>query len=88
MPFVLWFNFLSGFAYTLAGLGIAMRIGWEAPPASVLAVGIVLVFALLGSRIFRGGAYEIRTMGAMILRAAVWVWVAIAVNRARGAPVA
>ena len=27
-PFVLWFNFLSGFVYVLAGIGIAMGRRW------------------------------------------------------------
>lgn len=28
VPFVLWFNFLSGFVYVMAGIGIAMGRRW------------------------------------------------------------
>lgn len=39
MPFVLWFNFLAGFAYIVAGVGLWMRRRW----AMWLAVAIARV---------------------------------------------
>jgi hypothetical protein len=81
VPFVLWFNFLSGFAYVLAGIGIGMRRSWGATLATMLAVAILAVFALLGWHILRGGAYEMRTVGAMALRAAVWIGIALYLRR-------
>ncbi len=75
--FVLWFNFLSGFVYVLAGIGILMRKPWGGTLATALAVLIVAVFALFGWHVFRGGAYEMRTVGAMVLRAAVWIGIAV-----------
>ncbi|AKH99582.1 hypothetical protein IMCC20628_00863 [Hoeflea sp. IMCC20628] len=77
VPFVLWFNFLSGFAYVGAALGIARHKDWARRLSAGLAVAIVAVFALFGWHIFAGGAYEMRTVGAMILRSAVWVGIAI-----------
>ena len=77
VPFVLWFNFLSGFVYVLAGIGIALRKPWGSALATALALAILAVFALLGWHILRGGAYEMRTVGAMVLRAAVWIGIAI-----------
>ena len=74
--FVLWFNFLSGFAYVLVGAGIALGTRWAAAAAVLLALAIAAVFALFGLHIWQGGAYEMRTMGAMILRLAVWVVIA------------
>ena len=74
--FVLWFNFLSGFAYVLVGAGIALGKRWAAAAAVLLALAIAAVFALFGLHIWQGGAYEMRTMGAMILRLAVWVVIA------------
>lgn len=76
VPFVLWFNFLAGFAYALAGLGL-----WRgAPWARALAVGIALataaVFLAFLWHVWRGGAYEPRTMGALALRLAVWLAIA------------
>ncbi len=76
VPFVLWFNFLSGFVYVLAGLGIATRRSWAAKLAIALPVAIGAVFALLGLHVLQGGAFEMRTVGAMILRLAVWVGIA------------
>ncbi|MGB5559722.1 MAG: hypothetical protein WBN04_17150 [Paracoccaceae bacterium] len=81
VPFVLWFNFLSGFVYVLAGIGIALRKPWGSSLAMILALAIVAVFALFGWHIFRGGAYEMRTAGAMVLRAAVWIGIAVYLSR-------
>ena len=77
VPFVLWFNFLSGFVYVLAGIGIALRKPWGRTLAMALALAIITVFALFGWYVFRGGAYETRTIGAMVLRAAVWIGISI-----------
>ena len=76
VPFVLWFNFLSGFVYVLAGIGIALAKPWGTWLAIVLALAILAVFALFGLHILRGGLYEMRTMGAMVLRLAVWIGIA------------
>lgn len=81
VPFVLWFNFLSGFVYVLAGIGIAMRRRWSAWMAMALAVGIASVFALFGLHIFQGGAFEMRTVGAMILRLIVWIVISVVAFR-------
>jgi len=36
VPFVLWFNFLAGFAYIVAGVGLWMRRRWAAWLAIVI----------------------------------------------------
>ncbi len=71
--FVLWFNFLSGFVYILAGIGIAMGRRWAVTLSIGLAAAIAVVFALFGLHIYEGGAFEMRTVGAMSLRLVVWV---------------
>jgi len=77
VPFVLWFNFLAGFAYLLAGTGLFMQKHW-APLLSVLiAVATLLVFVFLGLHILNDGAYESRTIAAMSLRSFVWVAIAV-----------
>jgi hypothetical protein len=86
VPFVLWFNFLSGFVYVLAGIGIGMRRAWGGTLATILAVASLAVFALLGWHVYRGGAYEMRTVGAMVLRAAVWIGIALYLRRAGASP--
>lgn len=76
VPFVLWFNFLSGFAYVLAGVGIAMGRRWATLLALALVAGIATVFTLFGLHVIQGGAFEMRTMGAMTLRLVVWILIA------------
>lgn len=83
VPVVLWFNFLSGFAYVLAGIGVALRRPWAGPLALALVAGIAAVFVLFGLHVARGGAYEMRTLGAMTLRLAVWSLIAVIALRDR-----
>ena len=74
--FVLWFNFLIGFAYIRAGVWLYrwQKCGFKL--AIAIAAATLLVFALLGLLIMNGGAYEQRTVGAMILRSGVWIVIA------------
>jgi hypothetical protein len=83
VPFVLWFNFLSGFLYILAGVGIAMRRGWAIMLSFALAAGIAVVFALFGLRAYQGVGFEMRTVGAMALRLTVWIVIAAIAYRSR-----
>lgn len=73
VPWVLWFNFLAGFAYVAAGLGLWWRQGWAAGLALGIALATALVFAAFGLYVVNGGAYETRTMAAMALRTTVWL---------------
>ena len=81
VPFVLWFNFLSGFAYVGAAVGILLLKRWARYLAIALAITIVAVFAVFGWHVLSGGAYEMRTVGAMTLRSAVWIGIAIYLQR-------
>jgi hypothetical protein len=81
VPFVLWFNFLSGFVYVLAGLGIAMGRRWAVTLSIALAVAIAAVFALFGLHVYQGEAFEMRTVGAMSLRFLVWIAIAAVAAR-------
>ena len=77
VPFVLWFNFLAGFAYLGAGIGLWLQRSWAAWLAMLIAVFTVLVFIALGVHIYAGGAYEMRTVGAMSMRSIVWMGIAL-----------
>lgn len=76
VPFVLWFNFLSGFAYIAAGVGLWLRQNWAVWLAVAIAAAIALTFAAFGMHINSGGAYEQRTVIAMSMRTAVWFVIA------------
>ena len=73
VPFVLWFNFLAGFAYVVAGIALWRRQGWAAGLALGIALATALVFAAFGVYVMNGGAFEVRTMVAMVLRITVWL---------------
>jgi hypothetical protein len=73
VPWVLWFNFLAGFAYVATGLALWWRQSWAAQLALGIALATALVFAALGIHVLNGGAYEIRTVAAMALRTTVWL---------------
>lgn len=76
VPFVLWFNFLAGFAYVVAGVGLWFRRPWAARVALGIAVATLLVFAAFGWHVASGGAFETRTVVAMTLRSTIWVVIA------------
>jgi hypothetical protein len=82
VPFVLWFNFLAGFVYVLAGLALLQARRWAAPVALFLAVSTVLVFLAFAAHILAGGAFEVRTVGAISLRSLFWIAVALVAWRA------
>lgn len=79
--FVLWFNFVAGFAYIIAGGGLWRRRHWATWLSLAIAVATLLIFAGFGMHIWRGGSYEMRTVAAMSLRAVVWLAIAAATFR-------
>ena len=74
--YVLWFNFLAGFAYVAAGLGLWRGARWGLWLATALALGTALVAAAFGVHVLGGGAFEMRTVGALALRFGFWATVA------------
>ena len=76
VPFVLWFNFIAGFFYVLAGLGLLLKRRLAVWLSIAIAVAAALVLAAFGLHVAGGGLYEMRTVGAMLLRTAVWASIA------------
>lgn len=76
VPFVVWFNFLAGFAYVAAGSGLWFRRRWAAGLAFAIAAATLAVFVAFGVHVASGGGYELRTVIAMSLRSAVWIVIA------------
>ena len=72
VPFVLWFNFLAGFAYVTAGIGLILQTNWATKLSIAILVATVLVMIAFGVHVLLGGAYEMRTVWAMNLRTVVW----------------
>jgi hypothetical protein len=89
VPFVLWFNFLAGFAYIIAGIGLYLWRGWAIQFSLLIALATLLVFAAFGLHILFGGSYELHTVGAMSLRSVVWLVIGLFSRRAwRGGRIA
>ena len=84
VPFVLWFNFIAAFAYLMAGLGLFLWKRWAAQLSAGIAVTTLAVFAAFGVHVALGGAFEARTVGAMLLRSIVWIAIAVFTCRALG----
>lgn len=77
VPFVLWFNFLAGFFYLIAGAGLWMKQYWALKLSIFIAITTLIVFSILGIYIHNGGLYETRTIAAMSLRSIVWALISM-----------
>jgi hypothetical protein len=82
VPFVLWFNFLAGFVYIVAGVGLLLCRRWAVYTSLFVAVSTILVFVAFGVHVIGGGAFERRTIGALTIRSLFWVAVTILSIRA------
>ena len=81
--FVLWFNFLAGFAYVAVGAGLFANRPWAAHLALAIAAASAVVLAGLGLHILTGHPYEMRTLIAMTVRTALWIAIALYLRKAR-----
>lgn len=82
--FVLLFNFLAGFAYVMAGIGLWQGRRWAARLSLAILAATLIVFAGFGWHVLSGREYETRTFWAMTLRSLVWVAIAaVALRRLR-----
>lgn len=77
VPFIVWFNFLAGFAYVAAAAGLWLRRRWAVGLSAALALSTALAFAALGWHIAGGGAHEARTVAAMAVRTLTWSLIAV-----------
>ena len=75
--FVVWFNFIAGFFYVVAGIGLWIKQAWAAKLATIIAILTVLIFAAFGIYILMDGSYEMRTVIAMVLRSIIWIVIAL-----------
>ncbi len=76
VAFVLWFNFIAGFFYIVAGIGLWLKRAWASKLAIIIAALTTITFAAFGIYILMGGSYELRTVIAMTLRSVIWIVIA------------
>lgn len=74
--FVLWFNFLAGFSYVVAGYGLLQRRLWAYWLSIAIFAGTAMVLTAFVAHVMLGGAYEFRTVVAMMFRTIVWAVIA------------
>ena len=84
VPFVLWFNFVAGFAYVAAGVGLALARPWAARLALAIAAATALTYAAFGVHVLLGGRFTSHTVRAMALRTIVWAGLAAVACRRLG----
>lgn len=77
ISFVLWFNFLAGFAYVVAGVGLWQHKRWAFKLSVAIAVATALASLALAVLVVSGTEFEQRTAFAMGLRTVVWVAIAV-----------
>lgn len=77
VPFVVWTNFLAGFAYVAAGAGTARGRRWAVGVAVAVAGVTALAGLAFAAHALSGGAFEPRTVGALLLRAGLWAGIAL-----------
>jgi hypothetical protein len=82
VSFVLWFNFTVGFVYVLAGVALLGAKRWAPAVALFLAVSTVLIFLAFITHVVAGGDFEMRTVGALVIRSLFWIAVALVARRA------
>lgn len=74
--FVLWINFIMGFAYIAAGMGIFMGKAWAKYLALAIAGITLLTYAAFGINILLGGIWQLKTVKAMAVRSLIWLGIA------------
>ncbi len=74
--FVLWINFIMGFVYVIAGVGIFQGKAWAKNLSLVIAGITLLTYAAFGVNIALGGIWKMKTVKVMAVRSLVWVGIA------------
>ena len=80
VPFVLWFNFVAGFAYVFTGIGLWKKYRWAKAASIAIAACTVLIGVAFIAVVLKGAAYESRTAVALVLRLSFWTVTAFLVR--------
>lgn len=84
VPFVVWFNFIAGFIYVLAAIGIWLGRNWAVGLSAFIAAATATTALAFGFWAMQGGAFEMRTVGALTLRIGFWTVVGLLLFRRAG----
>lgn len=83
VPFVVWFNFIAGFLYVLAAIGIWQARRWACGLSAFIVVATAAAALTFGIQVMNGSAFELRTVGALALRIGFWAVITIVLYRGR-----
>ncbi|MCP4188464.1 MAG: hypothetical protein GY763_12750 [Gammaproteobacteria bacterium] len=72
VPFVVWTNFVCGFAYVIAATGLFLMKRWAAYLAYLIALVTAAAYTFFGMHVMNGGLYEMQTVVAMAIRTLFW----------------
>ena len=84
VQFVLWFNFLAGFAYLAGAYALYRGRRWAQGAAMIIAVATAIVAIAFVAYTVAGGAFSWRTPGALLLRFGFWAAIAWGLCRRSG----
>lgn len=79
VPFVVWFNFIAGFAYIIAAIGIFCMCAWSIQLSYAIATATASFFFLFGLHVIGGGPYELQTVVVMTVRTLLWIAISFVV---------
>ncbi|MCI2395663.1 hypothetical protein [Aliiroseovarius sediminis] len=81
IEFVVWFNFLAGFAYVIAAIGLWLDKVWAPLLAGIIAAATAIIILAFAATIISGTTFEVRTVGALAFRFLFWTIIALATRR-------
>lgn len=84
VQFVLWFNFLAGFAYLVGAYALYRGRRWAQGVAMIIAAATAIVAIAFVAYTVAGGAFNWRTPGALLLRFGFWAAIAWGLCRRSG----
>ncbi len=72
VPFVVWTNFICGFAYVITATGLFLMKPWATYLACLITLVTVTAYIFFGMHVINGGLYEMQTIVAMAIRTLFW----------------
>ncbi len=75
--FVVWANFISSFLYLFSAYGFLKIKSWTKTLLTIASIILIIAFVALKIHISNGGIYETKTVGAMIFRFSLTIFLAL-----------